>query len=74
MAPASMKLRTLTKLAAASLVLAASASLYAADAEEGKPAKTMPETPPDVAAAPADALKTESGLQHKLLTEGTGIQ
>lgn len=67
-----MKLRTLTKLAAASLVLAAPASLYAADAEEGKPAKTMPETPPDVAAAPADALKTESGLQHKLLTEGTG--
>lgn len=72
MAAPFMKLRTLTKLAAASLVLAAPASLNAADAEEGKPAKTMPETPPDVAAAPADALKTESGLQHKVLAEGKG--
>ena len=67
-----MKLRTLTQFAAASLVLAAPASLFAADAEEGKPAKTMPQTPSDVAAPPADAAKTESGLHHKVLTEGKG--
>lgn len=33
----------------------------------------MPETPKDVAAAPADAEKTASGLQHKLLSKGTGV-
>lgn len=32
----------------------------------------MPETPTDVAAAPADAQKTASGLASKLLTKGTG--
>lgn len=32
----------------------------------------MPETPNDVAAAPADAGITASGLQHKILREGTG--
>lgn len=31
-----------------------------------------PQTPSDVAAPPADALKTKSGLQSKLLKEGTG--
>jgi FKBP-type peptidyl-prolyl cis-trans isomerase len=34
--------------------------------------REMPETPKDVAAAPADAEKTDSGLQHKLLEKGTG--
>ena len=32
----------------------------------------MPETPADVKAAPADALKTDSGLASKVLTPGTG--
>ena len=32
----------------------------------------MPETPSDVAAPPADALKTASGLASKVLTQGTG--
>lgn len=32
----------------------------------------MPETPEDVAAAPADAEKTDSGLASKLLAKGTG--
>ena len=31
-----------------------------------------PETPADVAAAPADATKTESGLAYKVLSKGTG--
>ncbi len=31
-----------------------------------------PETPADVAAAPADATKTESGLAYKVLQKGTG--
>ena len=31
-----------------------------------------PETPADVAAAPADSTKTESGLASKVLQEGTG--
>lgn len=34
----------------------------------------MPETPADVAAAPADAVKTESGLASKVLQAGTGEQ
>ncbi len=33
---------------------------------------TMPETPSDVAVAPADAAKTASGLASKVLTKGTG--
>jgi FKBP-type peptidyl-prolyl cis-trans isomerase len=33
---------------------------------------TMPETPPDVQAPPADALKTASGLASKVLAEGKG--
>ena len=32
----------------------------------------MPKTPTDVAAAPADAMKTESGLASKVLQAGTG--
>ena len=33
-----------------------------------------PKTPEDVAAAPADAEKTEGGVAYKLLTKGTGSQ
>ncbi len=33
-----------------------------------------PETPKDVAAAPKDAIKTESGLAYKVLTKGKGTQ
>ncbi|MBB5352172.1 FKBP-type peptidyl-prolyl cis-trans isomerase [Haloferula luteola] len=39
-----------------------------------QPAENMPETPADVAAPPADAEKTESGLASKVLTPGTGDQ
>ena len=35
---------------------------------------TMPETPADVAAAPADAAKTASGLASKVLTKGSGTK
>jgi len=35
---------------------------------------TMPETPADVAAAPADAVKTASGLASKVLQKGTGTK
>ncbi len=35
---------------------------------------TMPETPEDVAAAPADAETTDSGLASKRLREGTGTE
>ena len=46
-------------------------------ADEAKPATPQGEVtdlpaPPDVAAAPADAVKTESGLASKVLTKGTG--
>lgn len=39
-----------------------------------KKAPKMPEVPGDVAAAPADALKTESGLASKVLKKGTGSE
>jgi FKBP-type peptidyl-prolyl cis-trans isomerase len=37
-------------------------------------AQTMPETPADVKAAPADAVKTASGLASKVLQEGKGTK
>jgi FKBP-type peptidyl-prolyl cis-trans isomerase len=37
-----------------------------------KPENKMPETPADVAAAPADAVKTKTGLASKVLKPGTG--
>ncbi len=43
---------------------------FAAPARAQEPA--MPETPSDVAAAPADAAKTDSGLASKVLEKGTG--
>ena len=51
---------------AAGLVLAISTSVHAEP--------TMPETPSDVAAAPADAAKTASGLASKVLLAGKGDQ
>ncbi len=36
------------------------------------PVPDLPDTPADVAAAPEDAVKTESGLASKVLTAGTG--
>jgi len=52
---------------ALALALALSLNLHA---ELAEPA--MPETPADVAAAPADAAKTASGLASKVLQKGTG--
>ena len=43
-----------------------------AEAEAPAPEENMPETPADVAAVPADAEKTESGLAFKVLTPGKG--
>jgi FKBP-type peptidyl-prolyl cis-trans isomerase len=39
---------------------------------KSQPKNNMPETPTDVAAAPADSTKTESGLASKVLQAGTG--
>jgi FKBP-type peptidyl-prolyl cis-trans isomerase len=41
-------------------------------AEAAQPENKMPETPADVAAAPADAVKTATGLASKVLKAGTG--
>jgi FKBP-type peptidyl-prolyl cis-trans isomerase len=48
------------------LALALSLNLHAEPA--------MPQTPPDVAATPADATKTASGLASKVLKKGTGTK
>ena len=57
-------------LTATGLLLAIS---NAAETEPTKaPETTMPETPTDVKAAPADANKTESGLASKVLQAGKG--
>lgn len=57
---------------------------YGNEAQSGRPSGTLvfdvellsiksaPKTPEDVAAAPADAEKTDSGLAFKVLTKGTG--
>ena len=39
-----------------------------------KPEPTAPEAPADVAAPPADAIKTASGLAYKVLKKGTGTR
>ena len=61
-----------------SLVLAALASLIlvpvprlAAQAAPATPPSSIP-APPDVAAPPADAVRTDSGLASKVLQKGTG--
>ncbi|GAA5482215.1 FKBP-type peptidyl-prolyl cis-trans isomerase [Haloferula sargassicola] len=68
------------RFTAAAALAAAFAPLHAEESattppikiEDGKPAETMPETPPDVAAVPEDAKKTDSGLAYKVLQEGKG--
>ncbi len=69
-----------TRFTAAAALAAAIAPLHAEESATTppveipteQPAENMPETPPDVAAVPADAQKTESGLASKVLKEGTG--
>lgn len=59
-------------------MLTATTHLHSEEAPEAKAPttetteKTMPETPSDVAAAPADAEKTKSGLASKILKAGIG--
>lgn len=83
-APFSMKVRFFTTpimISAAMVVVPAlvrseeapdANSPAAAEVAAAQQEKTMPETPTDVAAAPADAVKTESGLASKVLQAGTG--
>ncbi len=83
MLPQLMKVRTLTPLMTAAVMMAVSvparseetpgvkAPAVAAPAA-AKPENKMPETPADVAAAPADAVKTQTGLASKVLKPGTG--
>lgn len=82
MLPALMKLRNLTPLMTAALMSAvptlalsetpdAKSPAVAAPAA-AQPKIKMPETPKDVAAAPADAVKTKTGLASKVLQAGTG--
>jgi len=52
--------------------LLALSAATSAQTEPTPAAPAMPETPSDVAAAPADALKTPSGLASKVLQAGTG--
>lgn len=74
--PLPMKFRKFTT----PLMIAAVATLNAVPATQvrseeipaAQPEKTMPETPANVAAAPADAAKTESGLASMILQAGTG--
>jgi FKBP-type peptidyl-prolyl cis-trans isomerase len=74
-----MKFRILTtSLIIAAAMVAVPALVRSEEAPEPnppaaeQPEKTMPETPADVAAAPADAVKTKSGLASKVLQAGTG--
>lgn len=83
-APAPMKSRTFTTpLMIAAAMVAMPAHVRSEEAPDknppaatepaaAPPEKTMPETPADVATAPADAVKTESGLASKVLKAGTG--
>ena len=79
-----MKVRThTTPLLIAAALVAVPAIAYSQETPDAKPPadaptadaqpeKIMPETPADVAAAPADSEKTESGLASKVLNAGTG--
>lgn len=79
-----MKARTLTPLMTAALLasvptlirseVTSDVKAPAAEPKEetAQPQKMMPEVPSDVAAAPADAEKTASGLASKVLNAGTG--
>lgn len=60
---------------ASSVPSSAPSTITTAAAVAAHPASTVPNAPPapaDVAAAPADATKTPSGLASKVLTPGTG--
>lgn len=84
MLPAHMKVRTLTPIITAAVVASVSTLAYSEQTSDPKtpaaepkqePAQqenNMPQVPSDVAAAPADAEKTESGLASKILQAGTG--
>ncbi|MEY3395590.1 MAG: hypothetical protein RL346_1826 [Verrucomicrobiota bacterium] len=69
-APCLMKNRSLSFLLLAAVMVATPNT--ARSQNEAQPKTNMPETPADVAAAPADALKTKSGLASKVLQAGTG--
>jgi peptidylprolyl isomerase len=55
-----------------SIVIIAAVSAGAQSATPAQPAQLPP--PPDVAAAPPDAIVTPSGLASKILTPGTGTE
>ncbi len=78
-----MKIWTLTPLMTAAVMVAIptfarseptpnAKAPAAAEPVAAQPEMKMPETPADVAAAPADAVKTPSGLSSKVLKAGTG--
>ncbi len=79
-----MKIRNLTPLMTAALLASASTTVRSEETpdanapaagqkeEAAQPEIKMPETPADVAATPADAEKTASGLASKILKAGTG--
>ncbi len=76
--PPPMKIRIFTTpLVIAAAMMAVPALVHSEETPDAKPPaaqpeKIMPETPADVAAAPADAVKTESGLASKVLKAGDG--
>lgn len=65
-----MKIRPLTPLMIAAMMVAIPNVAHSQN--DAQPEKNMPETPADVAAAPADAVKTATGLASKVLKAGTG--
>ncbi|GAA5479334.1 FKBP-type peptidyl-prolyl cis-trans isomerase [Haloferula helveola] len=79
-----MKARSLNRMTVAALLAVAPALVRAeekapaetppaaGETEAAQPEEPMLEAPADVAAPPADAEKTESGLASKVLTKGTG--
>ncbi len=73
-----ISVHTLGRLAAAVLLVSASTTAAAAAQDQAKPLFEVPKltrpvpAPSDVAAPPADAAKTASGLATKVLTAGTG--
>ncbi len=79
-----MKLRILTPLLTAALIASVTTNARSEKApdekapateakkEAAQPEQKMPEVPSDVAAAPADAERTASGLASKVLKAGTG--
>jgi FKBP-type peptidyl-prolyl cis-trans isomerase len=75
-----MKIRPFTPLLTAAVMVALPTFARSEETPGAKPPAApaaqpeikMPETPADVAAAPADAVKTKSGLASKVLKAGTG--